>query len=259
MLAPKGVSRLPPPYGRGALPGKLTWRWPADEASTADTVRCLLSEVEAVAGSDAYRASPMLYLGSGAFHHHRSPVIPLFRQHTVRMCDTLNLHAYAVRRGLANPLAKQLLDRKVWKENGQLGPYRYNLDVIARGFFMSGLWKPPSSEGSAKPAAVRTMSHEFEDRLTQLPVPRVAMPLCIDMEESGIIQQNASLVRHFERMNGSSILRCTSSNTQTHCHAVDRSSDRSVRGGARPHGHAATHAPGADRDSSRRGVVGRRS
>ena len=83
----------------------------------------------------------------------------------MRMCETLRLHAYGVRRGLAGELAEQVLRRRneTWRYNHAL--YRYNLDVMLRGFFMAELWRPPSGS-----------THKV-------------MPLCVDMEEKGIMVQ----------------------------------------------------------------------
>lgn len=139
MLNTEGYSRLPPPFGRGATrtkaPALRTWQWPAD-APAERTVRCLLDEVEAAARSnELYRAAPLIYLGTSSFHHHRSAVVALSINHTLRMCDTLNLHAYAVRRPYASRLADDVLRRPEWSKNMLHGLFRYNLDVMLRGYF----------------------------------------------------------------------------------------------------------------------------
>ena len=101
--------------------------------------------------------------------------------HTVRMCDSLCLHAYAVRRQWASQLLREMVgdgERGI-ATFGSVCPrgvhplHRYNLDVIARNYFMSGKWKP-RLHGSD---------------------PRIVQPLCVDMEEGGIMSQNSSLQR----------------------------------------------------------------
>ena len=215
MLAPRGISRLPPPYGRGSIHGVVTWEWPPNQAAMARAVRCLLCEVENIAewdgipnpNSTGYVSAPMIYLGGSGTHHHHSGVVSLSQRHTVRMCDSLDLHAYAVRRSFAPALAEQLLGRKEWREGRLHSLFRYNIDVMLRGFFGSRLWRPPflhPSEHLPEPPNVTGWSNSTSTPLgNSSPSPHIMIqPLCVDMEEGGFVHQNVSLspsVQHMGR------------------------------------------------------------
>ena len=204
MLNPQGGwSKTPPPYGRGesrAEPntrgGKQTWQWPAD-APAEPIVRRLLDEVEIAAASNAlYRAAPLIYLGTAGFHHHRSAVVALSYGHTLRMCDTLNLHAYAIRRPYASQLADEVLRVQAQFAHGGKDKrhdlYRYNLDVMVRGYFMKlGNWKPREAPpmGSAPSDWSLPLSTDYNFTVNWATL----QPLCVDMEEGGIMDQNRSL------------------------------------------------------------------
>ena len=206
MLNPQGGwSKTPPPYGRGesrAEPntrgGKQTWQWPAD-APAEPIVRRLLDEVEIAAASNAlYRAAPLIYLGTSTagFHHHRSAVVALSYGHTLRMCDTLNLHAYAIRRPYASQLADEVLRVQAQFAHGGKDKrhdlYRYNLDVMVRGYFMKlGNWKPREAPpmGSAPSDWSLPLSTDYNFTVNWATL----QPLCVDMEEGGIMDQNRSL------------------------------------------------------------------
>ena len=170
-LNPRGVSRLPPPLGRGNRgSGVEIWRWPDPPWPQ---VRCLVALAARMASAPEYQAVPIIYLGTArTARHHRSHLRRLVGNHTLRMCETLRLHAYGVRRGLADALADQVLRRRneTWRFNHAL--YRFNLDVMLRGFFMADLWRPPVGRRGAQTGSTQKL-----------------MPLCVDMEEKGIMVQ----------------------------------------------------------------------
>jgi len=203
MLQPSGHSALLKPYGRhDRRSGKhtQTWRWPDDDPERL--ARCLISEAESAANStEVFRATPMIYFGCSGFHHHRSAVVSLAERHTVRMCDCLCLHAYAIRRPFAARLAEQLFSRREWDAMGRgvggnssmHSMYRYNLDVMLRGFFGSGMWNPPeyTTRGVAPDGWPRPLTISPDYNITS--DWKLLQPLCVDMEEGGIFTQNLSL------------------------------------------------------------------
>ena len=190
MLHPgPAVSYLPPPHGRGAKGGAITWRWPAGGlAAQALAARCAIDTALGLGAVGALRWSPLLYLGACAPHHHKSNVTALPGGHTLRTCDSLCLHAYAVRRRFAGRMISEILARRERTWNRSHALYRYDLDVMLRGFV-----NPPPPE-------------PYDGH-------RLVQPMCLDMEDAwpgntgrsegaGLMLQNHSLassVQHQHR------------------------------------------------------------
>ena len=181
-----------------------------ERGSRIETVRCLLDDVEKVANLPNHSTVPIIYLGTNASKNQKSPIWQM-RGRYIRMCVSLNLHAYAVRRSLAMELRRRLLD---WHEKKCSSPksifcgpahmYNTDLDVMVMELHLD-------TNPCRMDASLHSQPHP--------PVPALQMrayfgqgywtrnhsvltgnrPLCIDPDSYGIVSQNVSLESRAEQ------------------------------------------------------------